>query len=57
MLDDSIVLMAMRDQNNDKAIAHKLHQQFGHPRAEKLIKLVTDAGFNNKKLIKEIKLI
>ena len=54
MLDDSIVLMAMRDQNNDKAIAHKLHQQFGHPRAEKLIKLVTDAGFNNKKLIKEI---
>ena len=51
----SIVLMAVGDRNaNNKTIAQKLHRQFGHPKAETLIKLIKNAGIKNKNLQKEI---
>ena len=39
---------------SDRAIAHKLHRQFGHPRPEKLIRLIKNAGIKNRKLQKEV---
>ena len=35
---------------NVKKTAEKLHKQFAHPTAEKLIKLIRDAGYGDKKL-------
>ena len=47
--------MAMGDKRtSNRTIANKLHFQFAHPRAETLIKLIQNAGFNDKNLKKEI---
>ena len=32
------------EEKDDKAIALKLHQQFGHPKAKTLLNLIKDAG-------------
>ena len=43
--------MAMDTGDDFKAIARKLHIQFGHPKPEKLIKLLKDGGNGQKNLI------
>ena len=47
-------MMAVSESQSSRNIAHKLHRQFGHPTSEKLIKLVRNAGMNDKLLEKEI---
>ncbi len=47
-------MMAVSGSQSPKYIANKLHRQFGHPTCEKLIKLIRNAGVNDKKLEKEI---
>ena len=42
------------EEKDDTAIALKLHQQFGHPKAKTLLNLIKDAGIKNRKLCKEI---
>ena len=44
----------MDKRTTQRTIARKLHNQFAHPRAETLIKLIQNAGFNDKNLKKEI---
>ena len=39
---------------NERDIANKLHRQFGHPTPKTLIKIITNAGIDNKDLEKEI---
>ena len=39
---------------NERDIASKLHRQFGHPTPKTLIKIINNAGINNKDLEKEI---
>ena len=45
--------MALEEKDNH-AIALKLHQQFGHPKAKTLLNLIKNAGIKNRKLCKEI---
>ena len=40
--------MAM-EEKDDNAIALKLHQQFGHPKAKTLLNLIKDAGIKKRK--------
>ena len=47
------VLISLHDENK-KAVATKLHKQFSHPSSEKLLKLVNNAGVNDKMLEKAI---
>ena len=47
--------MAMDTGDDFKAIARKLYIQFGHPKPEKLIKLLKDGGNGHKNLIRDIK--
>ena len=42
------------EEKDDHAIALKLHQQFGHPKAKTLLNLIKNAGIKNRKLCKEI---
>ena len=42
------------EDSNIKAIAKKLHRQYGHPSARRLISLIKKAGEDNESLIKEI---
>ena len=42
------------EQKDFKAMARKLHIQFDHPPAEKLIKLLKTGGYNDKELTKEV---
>ena len=42
---------------NERVVAHKLHRQFGHPRPEKLIKLIRNAKQTSVNLEKQIRLI
>ena len=39
---------------NERDIASKLHRQFGHPTPKTLIKIIDNAGTDNKDLEKEI---
>ena len=41
------------DLMSDKKVAHKLHSQFSHPTAEKLIKLVNSAGLSDNQKLKD----
>ena len=50
------VFLNVRDNNVEK-VAHKLHKQFGHPRADRLIDLVNKSGANNQNLIESIRKI
>ena len=43
------------EEKDDYAIALKLHQQFGHPKAKSLLKLIKNAGIKNRKLYKEVR--
>ena len=43
------------EEKDDYAIALKLHQQFGHPKAKTLLKLIKNAGIKNRKLCKEVR--
>ena len=44
----------INEDSNVKSMAKKLHQQYGHPSARRLIDLVKKAGEGNEALIKEI---
>ncbi|CAL4122709.1 unnamed protein product, partial [Meganyctiphanes norvegica] len=46
-----------RESKNTRAIAEKLHKQFAHPTADKLIKLVRNSGVKDKLLEEEIKVL
>ena len=39
--------------SDKKKVAHKLHSQFSHPTAEKLIKLVNSAGLSDDQNLKD----
>ena len=39
---------------NDKRVAVKLHKQFAHPTARKLVQIIQNAGIKNKNLEKEV---
>ena len=43
------------EEKDDNAIALKLHQQFGHPKAKTLLKLIKNAGIKSRKLCKEVR--
>ena len=47
-------MMALSDSQSPRNTAIKLHRQFGHPSCEKLLRLVRNAGINDKMLEKEI---
>ena len=47
--------MATEQEMDYKAMAKKLHRQFAHPTAEKLISFIRNSSFRNKKLENEIK--
>ena len=42
------------DSKKNKSVATKLHKQFGHPSAERLIKMIRNSGCQNRGLEKEI---
>ena len=45
-------MMAVSGSQSPRNIANKLHRQFGHPTCDKLIKLIRNAGINDKLLEK-----
>ena len=47
-------MMAVSGSQSKRNIANKLHRQFGHPTSDRLIKLIRNAGINDKLLEKEI---
>ena len=53
----SEVLLSLKDGNNFYKVAEKLHKQFGHPRANKLIDLVKQSGRYDRKLLDAIQKI
>lgn len=53
--DISVILYTGNENEGNDRVALKLHKQFAHPSAERLIKLVRDAGINDRYLIDEIK--
>ena len=52
---DIQVLYTLKENADVKVVAKKLHQQFSHPAADRLIKLVKNAGVENSDLIEAIK--
>ena len=53
-LTSNIVMHAINENSNVKSVAKKLHQQFGHPSTQRLVKFVKDSGEDNKDLIKSL---
>ena len=53
-INTNIVMHVVKEGTDVKAVAKKLHQQFGHPSAHRLIKLVKDAGEENTELYKAL---
>ena len=51
------VLFSLKDNVKVKDVAHKLHQQFSHPRTDRLIKFVKTAGVENEDLIEALKVV
>ena len=47
------VLISFHDENKN-AVATELHKKFSHPSSEKILKLVNNAGVNDKMLEKAI---
>ena len=50
----NIIMHTVKDNKDDLATAKKLHQQFGHPVAHRLIKLIKDSGNDNDNLLKAV---
>ena len=56
MTENDIVFWGSSQSYSEKKnIAIKLHRQFGHPRHEKLIKLMEDAKLDNQRLHELVK--
>ena len=55
--DENVVLFNLKEDANVKAVAKKLHIQFSHPKSNRLIKLVKDAGVDNSELEDELKIL
>lgn len=53
--EDNLILFSLKENADVKTVAKKLHQQFSHPVADRLIKLVKNAGVENADLIEAIK--
>ena len=49
------ILFTLKDDANVKNIAKKLHQQFSHPRTDRLIKFIKTAGVENEQLVDALK--
>ena len=50
----NIIMHTTKETPDNKSKAKKLHQQFGHPSSERLIKLVKNSGETNEELITSI---
>ena len=50
----NIIMHAITDERELNAKAKKLHQTFGHPSAQRLIKLITDSGNADDKLLNAV---